>query len=155
MKKLLLSAALGLAALALSAAPSQAWTFGLIPWHCVPGGEKHCCCCSPCCCCCPYNAFSPPCCPVCVDLSQLGCNNAGYGCAGPGPSAGYLPDCGPAGPSTPAAPSSPPAKTGGAATSEAAPYVSPVPAPAYGYAPMPPTVLPMTGQPYYPAINGR
>ncbi len=66
MKKLLLSSFLGLAALAVCAAPSQAWTFGLIPDHCCPFGW--CCSCCGCNTCCstitikPYNAFTPCCC---------------------------------------------------------------------------------------------
>ena len=61
MKKLLFSSILGLAALGLSAAPSQAWTFGLIPHHCWPCSCFGCGC-DKCCgtvCIRPYNAFSP------------------------------------------------------------------------------------------------
>ena len=61
MKKLLFSSILGLAALGMSAAPSHAWTFGLIPHHCWPCSCFGCGCDEYCGTVCirPYNAFSP------------------------------------------------------------------------------------------------
>lgn len=93
MKKLLYTSILGLAALALGAAPSQARTFGLIPHHCWP-----CRCFGRCGACCgticirPYNAFSPVASgSMCFD----GCNpfcGGGPGYCG-GPIGATLPAC--------------------------------------------------------------
>jgi hypothetical protein len=96
MKKLLFSSVLALAGLGLCAAPSQAWTFGLIPYHCWPCGG--CSGCGKCCgmiCIRPYNAFSPVasgsmCFDGCNPFCGGGCPG-GYpgmcpgGCRGPGP----------------------------------------------------------------------
>ena len=158
MKKLLLSSILGLAALALWAAPSHAGCyFGLIPHHC---------CCHGCgkCCCLPYNAFSPnPCCcnPCCWGGNYGGFPGCGPGGCPAGPIGETLPasdGCAPAPTTAPVQPvpqtTPPPAAK---PLTEALPYGGPVQASgAYGYAPMlPPTVMPMGGQPYYYGGYGR
>jgi hypothetical protein len=158
MKKLLLSSILGLTALALWAAPSHAWCyFGLIPHHCCCGHGK--------CCCLPYNAFSPnPCCcnPCCCCGNYGGFPACGPGGCPAGPIGETLPGCdgattAPVGPvqSVPQ-PTPAPAVTPGP-VSQALPYGGPMQAAgAYGYAPMlPPTVMPMGGQPYYYGAYGR
>jgi hypothetical protein len=150
MKKLLLSCALGLSALAFSAAPAQAWTFGLIVHHgcCHPCGH----CCSSYFCVKQYNAFSPV---ACGTMYFDGCSPfgpAGGGCGGdccPGVNFGGEPCCDGASlapvPTAPQVAARPPA-----------PYPGPAaPAgfqPAYGYAPMmPPSVTPNGGQNWYAA----
>lgn len=162
MKKLLFSSILGLAALGMSAAPSHAWTFGLIPHHCWPCSCFGCGC-DKCCgtvCIRPYNAFSPVASgSMCFD----GCNPfccGGYpggnpGCYGGGPVGMTLPACdgcptadAPAAPgaptATPAAPA-PAANPGSGA--QALPYNGPMSAAVpYGYGPMAP---PNAAQPYY------
>ena len=169
MKKMLFSSVLGLLALASWAAPSQAWTFGLIPDHCWNW-------CGGCCGSCtstitiqPYNAFSPTACgsmcftgcnPFCY--ANQGCGPAGYpgcyqGCCPGALNSGYLPaynGC-PTDSSTPTVVT--PTAPAPAATSQAQPYTGPVPAPgAYGFAPMvPQSVMPNAGQQFYPAGYGR
>ena len=150
MKNLLLSCALGLSALALSAAPARAWTFGLIPHH---GGCGHCGrCCSSYFCVKQYNAFSPVACGTmyfdgCAPFGPAGgyggYNGGGYGgdfC--PAVNFGGTPCCDAASPA-PGAPQ--------VAALPPAPYAGPAgPQPAYGYAPMmPPSVQPNGGQNWY------
>ncbi len=136
MKKLLFSSILGLAALGLSAAPSQAWTFGLIPYHCCPFGGCGGCggCCNKCCstiCIRPYNAFSPT---VSGSMCFDGCNPfCGGGCPGGGPGGqpggypGYYPG-GPGGMTLP--PCDGCSTTDGPAASDAPATIQPTPAPA-------------------------
>jgi hypothetical protein len=114
MKKLLLTALLALGTSGLTAGPSFAWTFGLIPHHGCCGGRH---CCGGCNFCVrPYNAFSPVACGnICLDgcspfgtgggCGAGGCapflNYGGIPCAGPySPGAlSQLPDAAPAAPS--------------------------------------------------------
>ncbi|HVS34721.1 MAG TPA: hypothetical protein VMS17_04005 [Gemmataceae bacterium] len=146
MKKLLLSSILALAGLGLSAVPSHAWTFGLIPYHCWPCGECWGCCGGGCgkICIRPYNAFSPSA-SGCMTFD--GCNPfcgggyPGYGPGGcPGGRCGHgrfgmdgyagdgigmdLPDGGDC--CAPADPAAPPAKAVPAAPTLAPPPASPI-----------------------------
>ncbi len=85
MKNLLLSAILGLAAVAVTPALSQAGTFGLFT-GCG-------CCCNSCTFCVrPYNAFTPVCSGniTCMGCMPFAC--PGYGCPGYGYPAPYAPD---------------------------------------------------------------
>lgn len=153
MKKALLSSFLGLASLALWAAPSVAGTFGLIPCHCWPCGGCGCCC-GKCCstiCVRPYNAFSPCCsgtifCDGCMPLGSPGCGQPACGC----PSPGVLNYQGVPGCAEQTAP--PPA----AAHTQAAPYGGPVQAAVYqDSAPRLPASVTPTAAPWYWTPGGR
>jgi hypothetical protein len=91
MKRLVLAAALGLAAVAWTPV-AQAKTFGLFTCGWCGGGCGKCCGCSLCIR--QYNAFTPVCCGT---VTGLGCVNPGmgYGPYGPGPygPGGYGPEC--------------------------------------------------------------
>jgi hypothetical protein len=161
MKKLLFSSLLGMASLCMWAAPSQAWTFGLIPCHCRPCGGR----CGRCCstiCIKPYNAFSPVASgSMCFDGCAPFCNACPGGYPGMYPGgacAGYNPGMNnyqgaPACNGCPTDATPCPQPGPGA---QAMPYGGPIP-PAYGYAPAyPQSVMPAAAAQYYgPAGYGR